>query len=118
MSLNGGAFVTMANGSIADGSFSLADQAVGVYTITSASGTAFPGLNPFPNFSTQVLVSTPVGSVGTVGDTITVQFTEQYDPSGPTPPYPVIGGLTANILTNFSVNSGYWFGTNDFELDL
>ncbi|MBS0638827.1 MAG: VPLPA-CTERM sorting domain-containing protein [Proteobacteria bacterium] len=116
---NSDPFVTLTNSSVSPGAFTLGGpQSVnsGQYNITSASGTAFPLLSPFPNFSTQALVSTPSGGVGTVGDTIIIQFTESFDPSGPTPPFTVLGGLTANILTNFTVESGYWFGSLPFEL--
>jgi hypothetical protein len=117
--LNGGAPVALINSSATDGNFSLNSPVTlgGVYVIGTTGASAFSLLHPYPNFSTQLQVSSP-NSNAVLGDTIEVRLTESGLIPGPTPPFQVLVGLTANVLTNFSVQSGYWYdnGNQNFAL--
>jgi hypothetical protein len=117
--LNGGAPVTLVNSSGTDGNFSLNSPVTlgGVYVVGATGASAFSLLQPYPNFSTQLQVSSP-NSNATVGDTIEIRITERAQIPGPTPPFQVLVGLTANVLTSFSIQSGYWYdnGNTDFAL--
>jgi hypothetical protein len=117
--LNGGAPVTLTNSSAVDGNFSLNSPVTlgGTYVVGTAGASAYPLLQPYPNFSTQLQVSAP-NSNALVGDTIEIRFTEASRVPGPISPFDELVGLTANVLTNFSVQSGYWYddGNQNFAL--
>ena len=117
--LNGGAPATLTNASGTDGNFSLKSPVTlgGIYVVGTTGASAFSLLQPYPNFSTQLQVSTP-NSNAVAGDIIEVRITESGIVPGPTPPFRVLVGLTANVLTKFSVQSGYWFdnGNANFAL--
>jgi hypothetical protein len=114
-----GAPVTLPNSSVTDGNFSLNSPVTlgGKYVIGTTGASAYSLLQPYPNFSTQVQVSTP-NQNAVAGDTIEIRISEAGLVPGPTPPFPVLIGLTANVLTNFSVQSGYWYdnGGTSFAL--
>jgi len=117
--LNGGAPVNLVNSSGTDGNFSLNSPVAlgGKYVIGTAGASAYSLLQPYPNFSTQLQVSTP-NENAVSGDQIEIRFTERSKTPGPSAPFQVLIGLTANVLTNFSVQSGYWYddGNADFAL--
>jgi len=117
--LNGGAPVNLVNSSGTDGNFSLNSPVTlgGIYVVGTTGASAYTLLQPYPNFSTQLQVSTP-NSNAVLGDKIEVRITESGIVPGPASPYQVLVGLTANVLTSFSVKSGYWYdnGNQNFVL--